>query len=543
MSKQPIIAATSPRLGEYLSAPREAIEGALSRQSEAREEDAGRRLGASLLDTGAVTLTSLLDAIKAQRMDRLKACPLFASLAFEELADLTAVFQEVSVEAGRQFITQDDKDPCVYVLASGRLEVFRLNDLEEEVKLATVFPGEPVGEMGYFSDGIRSASVRSLDTCQLLRASYADLTDLFETVPGVAVAFLNVVTYRLRRSNLLYQEQESQHHAADQVLAHLAGYVDLTKARVLSTSIDTSIERLVFGASRLTDADRATLFLVDPKTGELWSKVAQGAEIREIRVAAGSGIVGWVVENEEMLNIADAYQDERFNQAVDTRTGYRTSTILCAPVKSVGGPVVGAIQVLNKQLGIFNEDDESLLRAFADQAAVALEHINLYREVVTGHERMAKILSVATVISESATLEDLMIDLGVKLTELFPCAHAALYAIDNRSNAMWTVAQVEGERTTTRLPVTASLIGHTVSTGEFICVADAYEDARFDRNYDDATGDRTRSQICVAVLDRQQRPWGGLTISNKSGGVFDLDDAEFAKAVAAQLAGAALLNR
>lgn len=433
--------------------------------------------------------------------------------------------------------------PSLYVLARGRLEVFRLNDAEQEVRLATVFPGESVGEMDYFSDGIRSICVRSLDTCQLLRATYEDLTDLFETVPGVAAAFLNVVTHRLRNTNLLYQEQDSQQRPADHALVHLSGYVDLAKAMGLSESIDTSIERLVFGASRLTDADRATLFLIDPKTSELWSKVAQGAEIREIRVAAGSGIVGWVVENEQMLNIADAYEDERFNQEVDKRTGYHTCSILCAPVKSVGGPVVGAIQVINKQLGIFNEDDESLLRAFADQAAVALQHIALYREVVKGHERMAKILSVATVISESATVEDLMIDLGAKLQELFPCAGAALYAIENPSNAMWTVTQIDGQTAQTRLPITASLIGHTVATGETICVVDAYEDARFDRHYDDAIGDRTRSQICVAVVDRQQRPWGGLAISNKVGGAFDHEDMAFAKAVAAQLAGAALLNR
>ena len=79
---------------------------------------------------------------------------------------------------------------------------------EHETTLARVFPGEPVGEMGYFTNGVRSASVRAIETAQLLRASYEDLTDCFESNANVATAFMDVVTNRLRRTNLLYQENQ-----------------------------------------------------------------------------------------------------------------------------------------------------------------------------------------------------------------------------------------------------------------------------------------------------------------------------------------------
>ena len=83
--------------------------------------------------------------------------------------------------------------------------------------------------------------------------------------------------------------------------------------------IEGLIDRLVRTASKLMKADRASLFLIDPLTGDLWSKVAEGEETREIRVPCRVGVIGWVAEHGQVLNISDAYQDDRFNRDVDRR--------------------------------------------------------------------------------------------------------------------------------------------------------------------------------------------------------------------------------
>ena len=97
------------------------------------------------------------------------------------------------------------------------------------------------------------------------------------------------------------------------------------------------IDRVVTTASKLMRAERASLFLVDPSRTELWSKVAQGVESKEIRVPMGHGLVGWVAQHGEMLNIRDAYDDARFKRDTDQRTGYRTRTVLCGPVRNLVG--------------------------------------------------------------------------------------------------------------------------------------------------------------------------------------------------------------
>ncbi|HSE96939.1 MAG TPA: adenylate/guanylate cyclase domain-containing protein, partial [Blastocatellia bacterium] len=129
-------------------------------------------------------------------------------------------------------------------------------------------------------------------------------------------------------------------------------------------------------------ADRSTLFLVDKKTGELFSRVAQGDNVKEIRFPINVGVAGHVATTGETLNIKDAYSDPRFNQEVDRRTGYRTNTILCMPVRTSAGEIIGVIQVLNKKGSHFMEEDETLLSALAAQAAVALDNSNMFEEIL-----------------------------------------------------------------------------------------------------------------------------------------------------------------
>ena len=110
-------------------------------------------------------------------------------------------------------------------------------------------------------------------------------------------------------------------------------------------------------------AERSTLYLLDEDRGELWAKVAQGEDDREIRFPVGAGLAGWVAKTGQSINIKDAYQDPRFNNYVDERTGYRTHSIICQPIRNQRRKIIGVVQVLNKQKGYFTIADEQLLSA------------------------------------------------------------------------------------------------------------------------------------------------------------------------------------
>ena len=141
-------------------------------------------------------------------------------------------------------------------------------------------------------------------------------------------------------------------------------------------------------------AERCTVFVYDKETNELWSKVASGMEGKKnLRVRADKGLVGHVFKVGETLNIADVYNDPRFNQEVDRKTGYRTRNVLCIPILNRHNESIGVVQVLNKMVGHFNKSDEDLLKAIAATTGITLENAMMVQEQQRSFESFILTLS------------------------------------------------------------------------------------------------------------------------------------------------------
>jgi len=157
--------------------------------------------------------------------------------------------------------------------------------------------------------------------------------------------------------------------------------LDVTRRLMSITDLDALLRDMATVTTQLLDADRATIFIVDRDRAEIWSKVALGTGAGEIRQAIGVGIAGTVAATGERINIADAYEDPRFNPEPDHRTGYRTKTLLTFPMTGQNGRVIGVFQVVNKNGGgAFSTDDEETLSSLGASAAVAVENAQLVAE-------------------------------------------------------------------------------------------------------------------------------------------------------------------
>ncbi|KAJ3065164.1 hypothetical protein HDU98_011451 [Podochytrium sp. JEL0797] len=159
----------------------------------------------------------------------------------------------------------------------------------------------------------------------------------------------------------------------------------MNTANFMSTDIDLNgLVRVVMQtAQELLNAERCALFIVDHKKKELWSSVAEGAG--EIRIPINKGIAGYVATTGEVLNIPNAYQDPRFNRSVDIKTGFFTRNILCVPMRSSKGQILGVAQLINKMPDpmIFTYDDEQLLVAFGALAASTIEKNMIFQDLQT----------------------------------------------------------------------------------------------------------------------------------------------------------------
>ena len=171
--------------------------------------------------------------------------------------------------------------------------------------------------------------------------------------------------------------------------------LEVSNALASQVRLDELLATIIRKTAEVLDAERATLFLYDPAHDELWSKVADQLEIKEIRVPVGAGIAGDVARTRAVANIPDAYDDPRFNQDVDRRTGYRTRSVLSMPLIGARDELVGVIQVLNKRGQVsFDLEDESLLRGLTSHISVAIERANLI-EAYIEKDRILEIQNTA----------------------------------------------------------------------------------------------------------------------------------------------------
>jgi len=168
----------------------------------------------------------------------------------------------------------------------------------------------------------------------------------------------------------------------------------------LATPFDlmTVLAEIVSAAKQVLRADRGSVWLYDPAADQLVLEIATG--IAPVRISASAGIAGACVRERRIINVPDCYADERFNPEVDRRSGYRTRCMLTLPLVDHKDVLVGVMQVLNKDDGVFDENDEALATALAAQCAVALQRVRMTESLIEG-EKMRQELEMAREVQVS----------------------------------------------------------------------------------------------------------------------------------------------
>ena len=314
-----------------------------------------------------------------------------------------------------------------------------------------------------------------------------------------------------------------------------------------SLELDLLLDELVRRTTDLLEADRSTLFLVDQKNDQLWSKVLEGQEHREIRLQLGAGIAGWVADSGEPLLIPDAYADDRFNRDFDIRSGYRTRDILTWPVKRPQhATTIGVIQVLNKRVGRFDRNDERLIEAIASEIGVALEVAALYREALERTEALERARGELALLFETERAISQSSNLAVMLGTILDTTMAtmgaetgAMHVLDERGSCLETlVAQGVGAPSllAEHLVPGEGLVGTVIKTNEPVCLRGESSLMRGQI--------KVRSIAAVPIRDREE-VMGVLELMNprERGKVFDQADVETLTLVAAQAGRAIVAER
>jgi len=303
-------------------------------------------------------------------------------------------------------------------------------------------------------------------------------------------------------------------------------------------TLDEQLETLVALLMEATVADRATLFVNDPSTQELYSRVTVGGLRREIRILNHTGIAGHVFQSGKGLVVKDAYKDARFNQGVDQQTGYRTRSIACAPIRTVRGEIIGVVEVLNrkgKKDAHFTRLNLQLLEAMATQAAVSLQRSLLEELSVREKEKEAEFLGVVAEISGEIKLGTLLSKIIGTVTRMLHAERSTLFLNDEKTNELYTEVGEGLGATQIRLPNHLGIAGAVFRSGKTVNIPHAYADLRFNPAFDKKTGFFTRSMLCTPVINKAGVVIGATQVLNKKGGSFSHEDEARLKAFTAQV--------
>ena len=298
--------------------------------------------------------------------------------------------------------------------------------------------------------------------------------------------------------------------------------------------LDKLLQLIMEKTSHLMNADRSTLFLVDEERKELWSKIAQGVGLKEIRIPIGRGVAGTVALTGETVNVLNAYLDPRFKADLDKRTGYQTRTILCVPVRDSGNKIIGALQVLNKVVGAFSTNDEDLLRSLAAQVAIAVRNAEQVDQIQRRRRISEILLDVMKSFSAELDVDQLLRKIVARTSEVMNAERSTLFLVDRKTEEIWSKVAEGPGLVEIRIPIGRGIAGAVAASGESINITDAYRDPRFDQTVDERTGYRTRTILCAPIHNAQGEVVGVAEVLNKKGDIFTREDEEFLSALAAQ---------
>ncbi len=133
--------------------------------------------------------------------DVLRQAPLFSGLDDDAAGALEASMSPLSLKRGEVLFNEGDDGNQLYVVTEGKIKLGRTSPDGRENLLAILGPGQMFGELSFFDPGPRSATATSVTDVTVQSLSHEALTPVLSSHAEVALALLNQLAGRLRRTN------------------------------------------------------------------------------------------------------------------------------------------------------------------------------------------------------------------------------------------------------------------------------------------------------------------------------------------------------
>lgn len=308
----------------------------------------------------------------------------------------------------------------------------------------------------------------------------------------------------------------------------------------LGSKLDLILQTFSVKIAQILQAEQVTFFVVDREKQTLWSKNARGkgGELISIEIPLNAGIAGTVATTGKSINIADPYNDPRFNRQIDRDTGFRTRNLLCLPMLDSQNAVFSVVQALNKQgeLPFDLEDEERFFTlvqslGFTLQSSIlyaqqsysidskTLKDISEFETEITGlsveqfikflnhlNEEFDQLLSASLTVENpvfKSKLQELLQAISLKIAQVLEAETVTLFVVSQDQQTLRADNAIgkDGKFFTIEISIETGIAGYVARTGESVIINDPYNDPRFNLRIDKDSGFITRNILSLPVFD------------------------------------------
>ena len=304
--------------------------------------------------------------------------------------------------------------------------------------------------------------------------------------------------------------------------------------------LDDLLELILGKLTELLEADRSTLYLLDEASEDLISRIVIGQQVRSIRLKVGHGIAGTVAQTGRPIRIKNAYEDSRFEREWDLLTGFRTTSMLAAPLKNHLGRTIGVIQVLNKRTREeFTAEDEAILAALSTQAAVAIDNSRLFLSLIQKNKQLLEtkeelerrvrdlelLFELERSTARAASLDDLVLAALRAAASACEARGAALIVAEESSGDLVLYAYAHSGSGVERFGIKSGegFLARAMSEGSLIRLDSASDDPRYNERVEGRLPFEVLS-VVAAPLEGSQAALGAIGVFTKLGGARFTDD-------------------
>eukprot|EP01103_Thecamoeba_quadrilineata_P016224 TRINITY_DN5364_c0_g1_i1.p1 TRINITY_DN5364_c0_g1~~TRINITY_DN5364_c0_g1_i1.p1 ORF type:complete len:988 (+),score=189.36 TRINITY_DN5364_c0_g1_i1:83-3046(+) len=323
----------------------------------------------------------------------------------------------------------------------------------------------------------------------------------------------------------------------------LYAFVDLVQGLYDVEPDPTNIAtRIIYTAGAVISAERCSLFLFDKKSNQLYTRVgpqtfsSETPPTTEIKMCLGQGVAGIVAQSGEIINIADASDDDRLDLLERTDD---LRSLLCMPIRDKDG-IIGVAQLINKkgQPSIFDVRDERRFGAFLAVCSLAIRSALAFESLRKAQQKSELLLKLGLKVSKQLASDAVSKEIIAQSRQFLSADRCSLFLVDTEVQPNQLYSEFFDDPTNKtgkkeiRFNLDTGIAGYVATTGQPLNIDDAYEDPRFNRAIDLATGYCTKSLLCMPLSYGKQIV-GVAQLVNKLGEVsFTQEDQEFFHAFA-----------